>query len=870
MSRRPDDPTALIAAAAVAGLLALIHALDTHAAAGLEAARRLVAAHPSVPAAALACAAAAFAARLVATRRLLAARARIALVPADSFDPQPDAVLRFAAQLASTRRTVRGWLDRPASAVRVALESRPGGQLGYVLEAPERAMPVLRAAARGYPQVELGDAPSPPPAAAAAVARAELVLARDPARPLAEVGLRPDPLTAVAAAVAALRDDLDDEAVIALDLLPLGPHASARTRRRLLRRARHRNDAAGQIPAALLPGNGPRRTSPAESVEHQVERQDLGARLAGDDPLFRIQLLLRARSRVPGRPQLLLRSLVSCFDQFAAGNRFRASGLQIPGVAFLGSDLPPRRRRFDRRLATGLFAPSRRGVATASELQGLLKPPTVYCEATNVVRSLGALAPPPAGLPAFDGQPELIPLGHISGEAGERLAGLPVAGTMFSYTAGRSRYGKTELALCQFLQLVRSGNGGLFLDPHEDALQRLKPYLAGERTRGRVVELNLAGRAAGQEQPGWNLFDVHGLSPREREDRVEAIVDAFASALHWDERNNRALTLTTQAAQALAALATQLPPGLQPTVFQIPTLLSDDDWRAACLPFLPQPTQDFFTHRFPRLTDEAITPVTNLIDRLRAATPVACLLGQSRSTYSVRQAMDQGLILLACPGAGGVRDRIVANLLVYDLLHAAKGRAALDPERRRPFYVFLDEVQTYDGAASGNLAALLEQTAKYGTRAFLLNQNPERLTQPTLNAVTTNRSHLLTTALNARGAALLAREWGGEPDPAAITQLERHSFLASVTVEGKVSRPFLVRTAPLEQLYGERPPSPEALPQAAPRQSATDVLAHLDTLDRRIREELRRSRRKPGAPANGGRGGGARAIELAPLPEART
>ena len=28
---------------------------------------------------------------------------------------------------------------------------------------------------------------------------------------------------------------------------------------------------------------------------------------------------------------------------------------------------------------------------------------------------------------------------------------------------------------------------------------------------------------------------------------------------------------------------------------------------------------------------------------------------------------------------------------VYDLLHAAKTRASLDPERRRPFYVFLDE-----------------------------------------------------------------------------------------------------------------------------------------------------------------------------------
>ena len=78
-----------------------------------------------------------------------------------------------------------------------------------------------------------------------------------------------------------------------------------------------------------------------------------------------------------------------------------------------------------------------------------------------------------------------------------------------------------------------------------------------------------------------------------------------------------------------------------------------------------------------------------------------------RTSYDIARAMNEGRIVLACPGAGGARDRLVANLLVFDLLHAAKSRAHIPPERRQPFYVFLDEVQTYDGAASGNLAALL-------------------------------------------------------------------------------------------------------------------------------------------------------------------
>ena len=59
--------------------------------------------------------------------------------------------------------------------------------------------------------------------------------------------------------------------------------------------------------------------------------------------------------------------------------------------------------------------------------------------------------------------------------------------------AGRARYGKTETAINQFLHLVRSRHGGLFLDPHEDALQRIKAHLTEPELAERIIEINLAG-----------------------------------------------------------------------------------------------------------------------------------------------------------------------------------------------------------------------------------------------------------------------------------------------------------------------------------------------------------------------------------------
>ena len=142
-----------------------------------------------------------------------------------------------------------------------------------------------------------------------------------------------------------------------------------------------------------------------------------------------------------------------------------------------------------------------------------------------------------------------------------------------------------------------------------------------------MIELDLVGARSREGQPGWNLLAARGLSDGARERRVEAIVDSFASALEWGERNNRALTLTTQATAALVELSPVLPEDLQPTIFQIPTLLGNAEWLEAACRSSPRRADSSSRERFPRLSEEAITPVTNLIDRLRSSTQLAALLG---------------------------------------------------------------------------------------------------------------------------------------------------------------------------------------------------------------------------------------------------
>jgi hypothetical protein len=792
--------------------------------------------------------------RQMAIRRLLASRVAVDLLPAEDFDPSSEDVEQLVAALGRVRPRLARLL-RPAGAVRLELVTDADGLLRMRVSCPGRLLSTLEAALGAYPDVELYEpAPEMPPVAGRLrrVARTRLVLARAPREALAETGLQPDLLQSVAAAVAQLDPDRGEQARLVLDVRVLPPGQAGRARQRLL------GDRPALSLANLLAGDGRaqrRGRTVGETIERRHDAQGLARKLAPGQPLLQFQLAVRVEATDRRRALATMRSLLGALDLLSAANHLRARGLRLGPLGFLGEGLPGLRRRFDRRLERGRFAARRQDVVSARELQGLLKPPTVHCHADNVARSRGAIPAPPRGLPEYRGQPGVIPLGWVQSRTGRRVVGIRASETFFLYKSGRSRYGKTETAIGQFIALVRDGHGGLFMDPHADAIAEIKHYLTDPGVAERVAEIDLSDRSPHTRQPGWNLFGLTDRTPGEASVRVDAFVDALAAALGWDERNTRALNLATQSAQALTELSLSLPPELAPTIFEVPTLLSDEDWRQAVLPRLSPATRSFFNDRFPSLPGEAITAVTNLLDRLRASRSVAALLGSPVSTYDARRAMANDWIVLACPGSGSTRDRLVANLMVYDVLHAAKARAAMPPAARKPFWVFLDELQTYDGP---NLPALLEQSAKYGGRAFLFNQNPERLSQATWNAVSTNRSHLLSTAVNATAARRISAEVGTPPAPEVFTRLDAYTYLASVRLGREVSRAFLVHGIPAAELHAEhRRDDVTALDaqidQTVARRPVEELLGEVDGHGARIHQHLQAAaaKSKPTGPSSG-------------------
>ena len=98
------------------------------------------------------------------TAHALKSRIRLAVLPTETFEPNEEEVLRYAHQLTRVHRAVLGFLTRPASAVRIRLESLSDGRVAYRIEGPARAASALRVG--GYEDVELrpvADEPIPGP-----------------------------------------------------------------------------------------------------------------------------------------------------------------------------------------------------------------------------------------------------------------------------------------------------------------------------------------------------------------------------------------------------------------------------------------------------------------------------------------------------------------------------------------------------------------------------------------------------------------------------------------------------------------------------------------------------------------------------------
>jgi hypothetical protein len=165
------------------------------------------------------------------------------------------------------------------------------------------------------------------------------------------------------------------------------------------------------------------------------------------------------------------------------------------------------------------------------------------------------------------------------------------------------------------------------------------------------------------------------------------------------------------------------------------------------------------------------------------------IIGQTESAFNLREVMDSGKILLVNLAKGKIGEtnsQLLGLILVSKLQAAAFSRADIPEERRKDFYLYVDEFQNF---TTDSFATILSEARKYNLSLNITNQYIAQLTEKIRDSVVGNVGTMIVYRIGAQDAEFLAKEFPG------ITQsdfmnLDRFSTYVKLLVESSPTQPF--------------------------------------------------------------------------------
>jgi hypothetical protein len=183
-------------------------------------------------------------------------------------------------------------------------------------------------------------------------------------------------------------------------------------------------------------------------------------------------------------------------------------------------------------------------------------------------------------------------------------------------------------------------------------------------------------------------------------------------------------------------------------------------------------TRYFFESTYPSFPKDAHLPITTRVNRLVRPKTVRTLLCQPGKSFNFRKAMDEGKILLFNLSDGILGEQtaqLLGQLIVSKIQLAAMSRADIPKSRRREFFLYLDEFQTFTGVAETSYSAMLSRARKYKLGLILAHQQTGQLPKKLLDEIFGNVTTFITFSVAYGDAQRLGQQYifDGEPLPPA-------------------------------------------------------------------------------------------------------
>jgi len=376
-----------------------------------------------------------------------------------------------------------------------------------------------------------------------------------------------------------------------------------------------------------------------------------------------------------------------------------------------------------------------------------------------------------------------------------------------SYILGQTGVGKTNFMETLLLQDIRAGRGLALIDPHGELVDSLLGKIPPERAED-VIIFDLLDR----ERPlGFNLLEWRTVEERDliidelylTIDRTYDLKSTGGPIFESNFRGMLGLLMGDKHREKLTATLLEFIPCYQNRNFRkwLKKTVSDPQ----LLDFakeLENTSGDASLHN--------LSPyITSKFSRFTNDRTLKRIIGQPKTSFDFEEIMNEEKIFLVKLGKGrfgSVVSSLIANQLVSRFKMAAMKRGEMPEEKRKPFFLYVDEAHNLPGE---NFTELLAEARKYKMGLVLATQYAAQLKDPSnpkndlLSAIIGNVGTILTFRLGYEDAEDMM--------PAFYPHFKKHDIIglpnwqgyASMQLNNEATQPFSFITRKDDAVYNQ-------------------------------------------------------------------
>jgi len=366
--------------------------------------------------------------------------------------------------------------------------------------------------------------------------------------------------------------------------------------------------------------------------------------------------------------------------------------------------------------------------------------------------------------------------------------------TRHMYVIGQTGMGKSVLLENMAVQDIQNGNGLCFIDPHGSAIDVLLDYIPEHRVKDVIyfAPFDL-------EHPiSFNVME--DIGPDKRHLVAQGLLSAFKKI--WGEETFSARMEHIVNNTLLALLEY---PGT--TILSMTRMLTERAYRDRVVEHISEPSvKAFWINEFgawdDRYQKEAAAGVLNKVSQFVSNPLIRNIVGQPKSTFDFRDAMDNQKIVLVNLSKGQVGEensKLLGAMITTKVYLAAMSRADVSQSAMKQlpyFYLYVDEFQT---VVNDSFESILSEARKYRLSLIIAHQYIEQLPELVQAAVFGNVGTRINFRVGATDAEYLEKSFGEKFLSSDIVNLSRFQVYLILMIDGVGSQPFSARTlAPID------------------------------------------------------------------------